>query len=227
MVPADSFKLIRNATFFKGLPETACRRLAGLCRRRSIDKHALLFREGSVGSAVYLLLGGCIHLVKTRPDGSETVIKAVQPGELFAEVILFEQNHYPVSALTTVASDVLEIPRDGFIRLLDERPFRDAFISMLMARQRYLADRVQIISRGDVRERFFRFLIEQYGERETITPVVSKKEIALAIDTTPESLSRLLRQLESEGLLEREGKTLRFCPGYWRSEKVAIDPLSR
>jgi CRP/FNR family transcriptional regulator len=211
----DPFELIRNAKFFAGLSETACKRLAELSRRRTIDKRDLLFMEGADGKAVYLLTSGSIQLVKTNLDGKETVIKTVKLGELFAEVILFEKSTFPVTAVACTKAEVIELPRAGFLKLLNEEEFRNDFMAMLMHKQRYLAERIQQLTSMDVETRFIEFLRDHYGEKEKIIPDLSKKDIASAIGATPETFSRLLQKLEKRTGFSWEGKTITVKPSFW------------
>lgn len=211
----DPFDLIRNAKFFAGLSEAACRRLSELSRRRTVAKRDLLFMEGSEGHAVYLLTAGSIQLVKTNMDGKETVIKTVKEGELFAEVILFEKSKFPVTAIAVTEAEVIELPRAGFLRLLNEEEFRNDFMAMLMAKQRYLAERIQQLTSMDVEARFVEFLRDHYGEKEKITPEISKKDIASAIGATPETFSRLLQRLEKRGGFKWTGKSIQIDSTFW------------
>jgi CRP/FNR family transcriptional regulator len=212
----DPFDLIRQAKFFSGLSETACKRLADLSRRRTVEKRDLLFMEGSEGKAVYLLTSGSIQLVKTNPDGKETVIKTVKEGELFAEVILFEKSKYPVTATACTEAEVIELPRAGFLKLLNEEEFRNDFMAMLMHKQRYLAERIQQLTSMDVEARFVEFLREHYGENPAITPDLPKKDIASAIGATPETFSRLLQKLEKRGGFSWKGKTITVNSSFWK-----------
>jgi len=211
----DPTQLIRDAKFFSGLSEAACKRLAALSRRRTIEKRELLFMEGAEGKAVYLLTAGSLQLVKTNLDGKETVIKTVKLGELFAEVILFEKNLYPVTAVACTDVEVIELPRAGFLKLLNEEEFRNDFMAMLMHKQRYLAERIQQLTSMDVEARFVEFLREHYGEIKTITPDLSKKDIASAIGATPETFSRLLQKLEKRGDFSWKGKAIQIDPDFW------------
>lgn len=211
----NPIELIRNAKFFNELSESACERLAALSHRKTVKKRDVLFMEESEGNAVYLLVSGSIQLVKTNMDGKETVIKTVKQGELFAEVILFERPRYPVTAIARTEAEVIELPRAGFLKLLDEPEFRNDFMAMLMARQRYLAGRIQQMTSMDVEERFRGFLREHYGEQEGITPDLSKKDIASAIGATPETFSRLIQKLEKRGGFKWAGKSIRLSPGFW------------
>ncbi len=213
----DPYQLICDAKFFGDLPDTACKRLAELSRRRAIKKRDILFMEGCEGSAVYLLVTGSVQLVKTNLDGKETVIKTVKEGELFAEVILFEKPCYPVTAIARTDAEVIELPRTGFLKLLNEEEFRNDFMAMLMARQRYLAERIQQLTSMDVEARFVEFLREHYGEVGTITPDLSKKDIASAIGATPETFSRLLQKLEKRGGFRWKGKSVQLDPAFWDS----------
>jgi CRP-like cAMP-binding protein len=70
--------------------------------------------------------------------GKEIVIKIVEPGEIFAEVILFEQSVYAFSAVAVEESLVLLLPRLEMGCLLESATFRNDFIAILMKKQHSL-----------------------------------------------------------------------------------------
>ena len=114
---------------------------------------------------VHLLVSGRVQVHKTTPDGREVVIKVLAPGEVFAEVILFEIERYPATATAIAESLVLRVAKRDFHRLLDQPGFRNDFIVMLMQKQRYLAERIGQVTSQSVEERFFAFLREQGFKR--------------------------------------------------------------
>lgn len=211
----EATRLIGESDLFRGLEPEACRQLAACGRERRLRKREVLFFEGNRGVAVFLLLEGRVGLTKAAADGGEVSIRTIKPGESFAEVILFEQDRYPVTAAALTASRALSFARADLLRLLDHRPFRNAFIAALMRKQRYLAERVRHLASCGVEERLSAFLREQFGEGESITPGLSKKDVAAAIGTTPETFSRLLRRLGRRRLLFWRGKTLCIAPAFW------------
>jgi CRP/FNR family transcriptional regulator len=225
MTGAVSADILCASEYFRGLSRGACERLASVCRQRTLRKREVLFREQARGDGVYLLLEGRIRLHKTSADGAEVVIRTLKPGETFGEVVLFEQDRYPVTATALMAARVIVIPRHDLLRLLDFSDFRNDFIALLMRRQRYLAERIRYLSAYDVEQRFFLFLREQYGELDSITLTISKKDIAAAIGATPETFSRLLQRLRKEKALQWKGKTLTVSRGFWPkfSERLAED----
>ena len=200
--------LIESASFFRGLSVAVRKALESVCRPQRLDKGQVLFVEAREGDAFFLLVSGGIRLHKNTPDGREVVIRVIRPGEVFAEVVLFESPVYPVTATALDESLVLRIARRDFHRLLEEESFRTSFIAMLMEKQRYLAERLGRMTSQSVEERFFAFLREQHGEAREIRLAMSKKELAAAIGITPETLSRLLGRLQKEKRLRVRGRTL-------------------
>lgn len=198
--------IIGSCPLFSGLGEDNIRTLDLSCRERRVDKKSFIFLEEDPGSSMFILGEGLVQLYKTSEDGSETVIRIVRPGEAFAEVVLFEQNRYPVTSIALQYSELLEIPKEAIHRLLEQKAFRDDFISALLRRQRYLAQRVHEMSALDVEERLLSFFRQHYGNQKRITTDLSKKEVASAIGATPETLSRLLLRLEESGKLKWQGK---------------------
>ncbi|OGV47076.1 MAG: hypothetical protein A2X46_09910 [Lentisphaerae bacterium GWF2_57_35] len=199
---------LAQANFFKDLSPESRKALAEIAISRDVKKRELLFAEGDKGHSIYLLNSGTVQLFKTAPDGNEIVIKLIQPGEVFAEVVLVEQDRYPVSAVALTDCVLFLFPRRDLHRLLEREDFRNDFIAMLMRKQRYLAERIYDLSTRDVEERLFRFLREHYGTRTDIRLTLSKKDIAAAIGTTPETLSRLIQKLSEKGVLSWQGKEI-------------------
>lgn len=196
--------------FFKGLSAEHRHTLSEIGRYRSFRKRAVLFHEGEAGHSMFLLTGGTVQLHKNTEDGREVVIRLVQLGEIFAEVVLFEQERYPVSARALVSSEVLVFPRAEIHRLLATESFRNGFIALLIARQRYLAERIRELTTEDVEQRFFAFLRRQYGDQRVVKVPLSKKDVAAAIGTTPESLSRLIQRLQDDQIIEWQGQEIRM-----------------
>lgn len=213
----DIIQILREAEFFKGLPPETAQRLAELGVLKSLKKRQILFAEGVRGDAMFVLAEGSVQLHKTGREGNDVVIRTIRPGEAFAEVVLFEQDRYPVTATAVVRSCVLMFLRRDIRRLLDTRAFRDAFIAMLMRKQRYLAERVRYLMDDDVETRFLLFLREHGGmDANRFQVELSKQDVARAIGTTPETLSRLLNRLRLDRLIQWDRYTVQVSPRAWR-----------
>lgn len=196
--------------FFSGVSDSAKEQLADICIPKKVEKKQVLFQEGEQGNAFYLVGGGSIGLYKGMGEGKDVVIKIAGRGDVFAEVIIFEQDTYPVTAVALQPSQLFIVPKIQFICLLADERFRNDFIRLLMRKQRYLAERIKYLTMHDVEERFFLFIEKNYDISGDIRLSIPKKDIAAAIGTTPETYSRLITRLQREGKLRIIGKTIRF-----------------
>lgn len=216
---SDIAAFLSETNFFKGIAGGSLSALAEIAVPKTIGKRELLFLEGDVGRSLYILVEGTIQIYKAAADGREIVIKTVLPGEVFGEVVLFEEKRYPVNARALSKCRLLMLPRVQIDCLLAEDAFRRDFIGMLMRKQRYLAGRILHLSAHDVEDRFFEFLREQYGEKQTYSITLSKKDLAAAIGTIPETFSRLILRLKKDGTIRWDGKTIVLREGFWESRE--------
>jgi CRP/FNR family transcriptional regulator len=203
---------LREIDLFDNFPPKTLQSLASICQKKRIDKKEILFTEGDAGRALYYCIKGYIQLYKSDKQGRETVIKVIQGGELFGEVILFERDQYPVTAKALDQSDLIVIPKSEFYHLLDDIPFRNQFIGVLIKKQRYLVDKIRSLTAIDIEERIYHYLKEQFGTELDVKPQLSKKDVAAAIGTVPETLSRVLLRLKSEGKLSWDFDWIRIDP---------------
>ncbi|MDY6935315.1 MAG: Crp/Fnr family transcriptional regulator [Spirochaetota bacterium] len=206
---------MKKTEFFRDISLSARGEIAKQGSIISISRNEILFLEEDVGSTFYILAEGSVKLYKAAPDGREITIRLVKPNEVFAETILFENNCYPVSAVAVTDASLFAIQRFSFYVLLDQSDFRNEFIAILMKRMRYLTNRILYLTSYDVEERFFMFLVDRYGKKDSYDIKLSKKDIASVIGTIPETFSRLILRLKKRGVLEWEGSTLNILNSYW------------
>ncbi|MFO8041839.1 MAG: Crp/Fnr family transcriptional regulator [Alkalispirochaeta sp.] len=201
--------------FFGDLTARSLEMLQEVEGRRTVAAGAMLFLEGEEGTTVYRLLSGSIRLFRSSPDGREVTIHMVETGDLFAEIVLFERDTYPVSAVAVENSLVAVIHRDRIRRLMADEGFRDDFLKNLVGKMRFLSQQLYVLTTMDVKDRLIRFLEVRYGRRSQITSELSKKDTAAAISVRPETLSRTLAQLEEDHLVTWKGSEIKVAPDLW------------
>jgi CRP/FNR family transcriptional regulator len=210
--------LLNTTDLFGSLSDRSRQLLVAIAVPRELARKETLFYEGDRGEAVCLLASGAIQLSKAGDDGDKTVIiKSVKVGEVFAEVILFEEDRFPVTATAVRNSLVYLFPKRQFLTLLDNAEFRNEFILMLLRRQRYLTERMRSLVTMNAADKLFHYLRQHYGPHERIVPGLSKKLLAAAIDVSPETLSRTLLKLKNDGTLVWEGNAIALRKGFWES----------
>lgn len=215
MIMNDVEKLLRESELFSGLSTDSAKKISSMGTLVRIPQNNMIFLEGERGSSFFIMVEGSVRLFKSAPDGREVTVKIAAPGEMFAEVILFEKDHYPVSATALTDSLLFSMNRSSFNTLLDNASFRNEFIALLMKKQRYLAGRILYLTAYDVEERFFRFLADHYGKKQSYEITLSKKDFASAIGTIPETFSRLLQRLTRRRIIQWDGTKLTLPANFW------------
>jgi CRP/FNR family transcriptional regulator len=177
----------------------------------------VLFLEGEEGAAVHFLAAGRVKLYRANDEGKEAVIRFVQPGEFFAEVLLDLRKRYPVSAVALEDCQLLLIDVQQLFARLQQTPgLAMQLISILSQRLSYLLGRVEQLAIADIRQRFIsylRVLNEKHHTGVVFLPA-PKREIALLLGTTPETFSRLLKKLSEEEVIRASGKTIQLLPAF-------------
>ena len=209
---------LKKTPLFKGLLENDLQSFINKGSYNSYKSGEMLFMQGDEASCFFLLLSGSIKLFKGDVDGKETVIRILQPGDIFAEIILYGNNKYPVNSQVIENSEVLAMTRDSFLDLLDNKELRDNFISAMISRLKYLTNTVHFLSSFDVEERFFKFFYDQHGIQDEYIVKMPKKEIANSIGTIPETFSRLLKSLKRKELITWNKNRLTISPSVWEKD---------
>lgn len=202
--------------FFGGLPPRSLERLDAVQKKRTVATGSLLFLEGEEGTYLYRLIAGSIRLFRSTPDGREVTIHLVEPGDLFAEIVLFERDTYPATAIAVDDSLVSVIDRGQVRRLLGDDGFREDFLKNLVGKMRFLSQQLYVLTTMDVEERLARFLEIRLGRFTSTRVALSKKDTAAAISVRPETLSRVLTRLDDAGLLRWKRGTIEASPEFWR-----------
>lgn len=212
----DFLHLLDHTTLFGELSERSKEMLAEIALPKHVEKGQTLFLERDKGHALYLVGTGRIRLTRSGGSGKDVVVKVAGAGEVFGEVVLFESDRYPVTATAVNKGIVFLFPKHQFHCLLDSQSFRNDFIVLLMHKQRYLIERLHQLQVQDIDKRLYSFLIQNYGTRARILPGMTKKEMAAAIGTTPETLSRLLLKLKKARKLEWTAQEIRVSDTFWK-----------
>jgi CRP/FNR family transcriptional regulator, dissimilatory nitrate respiration regulator len=207
---------LKNFSLFRDLPDGILERIATFSRSKEFPKNTLIFSSGDPANAFYLVETGKIKVYRDTPDGREQVLHIVQDGQSYAEVAVLSMNIFPASAFSLTPCKTIQVPRDGFVNLIEtDAVAAKAMIAGQAKWIRLLVDQATTLSLADVSVRLARYIVT-YAQKRGLSMTdgaqieldVKKATIANLIGTVPETLSRNLAKLEDEELIQREGKKI-------------------
>lgn len=108
---------LASVPLLAGLPERTRRLLADTGKRRTYQAGEELVREGSTGTALYIVLSG-----KARVEQGGERLGEVHPGDFFGELALIEQHPRTASVIAESDVECVLFPAWEFTALLKEHP---------------------------------------------------------------------------------------------------------
>lgn len=202
----------RHHYLFRALNDAQRDKLLSRIAIRSFDAGESLFRRGDAATHFFLLRSGGVKLYRLSSEGNEKVMRLIRPPQTFAESILFmDEPRYPVHGEGVEAGELVALERAVFIGILEES-FATCRAVMAQMTQRIQAhwDEIEALALQNSRYRVVHFLLGLLPcgaqGRLTVTLPARKTVIAAHVAVTPETLSRTLRALSDDGLIEVRGE---------------------
>ena len=217
-MPVRPVDVLRSCPLFSTLPGEDLLLLSSLAVPRRFGKREAVFREGERADGFFVVASGKVKVFKLSEEGKEQVLHVLEPGQTFAEAVIFEGGAYPAHAEALADAELLFLPKRPFLELLEKHP--RVAVRMLGSLSRWLkrmTDLVESLSLRDVEARLVFYLAEELKSRG-IAPrdgailelEVSKNVLASRLGTVPETFSRTLKKLQEEGLIAVRGKQIRI-----------------
>ena len=207
----DRIELLRGVPFLAPLPGRVLEALAAESRTRDVSKDEFLFLDGDEARAAWIVATGRVAVLKESMEGRTQILHIWEAGDLLGEVALFAGGRYPASAQALEKSQVLSVPRDAMVRILEEEPTLSlVMLGQLAKRLRHLVRLAEDLSLKEVPARLASYLLglaEDQGSN-AVRLGVSKGRLAAILGTIPETLSRVLGRMSDQGLVEREGRAV-------------------
>ena len=108
---------LASVPLLAGLNDRIRRRLGEIGKRRTYGAEEAIVKEGSTGTALYIILSG-----KARVDREGEAISTLAPGEFFGELALIEEHPRSATVVAVEETDCLLLPAWEFTALLEEHP---------------------------------------------------------------------------------------------------------
>jgi len=210
----DAKQILSLSTMFSGLPDEDIDDLMAIAVEKQVEAGEIIFSEGDAGNGFYVTIEGMIKIYKLSTEGKEQILHVFGPGEPFGEVPVFSGKAFPASAEGLKKSRVLFFPRRAFRDLIAQKPsVAMNLLAVLSMRLRNFTVQVENLSLKEVPARlagYFLLQSEANNHSDAVTLNISKGHLASFLGTIPETLSRMLKKMSQQNLIEVQGRTIRI-----------------
>ena len=201
-------ELLRSIPYFASLDEDTLASIAATAVRRAYAPDEIIFLEGEPCAGLFCVESGHVKIYKSSPEGREQILFIIGPRESFNDVAVFDGGPNPASAQAMEAVALCVVERPALLSLFDHHPkLAQAVVAVLAARARMLVGMVEDLSLRSVAGRLAKLLLNQASRGDQAIPL-THQQMAARLGTVREMVSRALRELESEGLVRRQGRQI-------------------
>jgi CRP-like cAMP-binding protein len=182
----------------------------------------VVFFENEEGDAMFMILDGRIKVTILGDDGREIILSVLAPGDFFGEMALLDNEPRSATAIAAEETELLLLHRTEFQGVLAQNSsISTALIRVLNQRLRRANHQISTLALLDVYGRVARVLLDmarEEGRRLKDGSIAFRRathqEIANRIGTTRETVTRMLKDLERQGLIHIDGREIVLEPNF-------------
>ena len=212
-IPAfDIPRYLSLLPLFHELLPAELEQLAQGSRLRQLARGENIFRVGEPCTELHVVVSGQIKLFALSLQGQEKIVEILGPGSSCAEALMFLERPYIVNAQALAETVLLSVSRQAVMHQIEcNQRLCMRMLAGLSRRLHSLIGDVQAYALQSGVERVIGYLLRGLpqtwpdgGAPEkavSVTLPASKAAIASRLSMTPEYFSRVLHELESQGLI--------------------------
>ena len=200
---------------FAGLEPGLIAELASVSELVRLPARSRLFGSGEPIHTAHVLVAGSVKRSALLADAVEKMLELAQPGQFLAISEVFSARTHASFAQAVQASTLIAIPVARLMEIAGNHASLSLRLLETIAQQHYAAE-FELISHHALpgAQRVLDYLLYLAGDQRgiagetTVELDASKKLIAARLDMTPETFSRILRQLSSDGMIVVHGRLI-------------------
>lgn len=205
--------LLQELALLRGLPREDLVRLGDQMTLRDLARREVAFNKGEPGLALYFLLEGRLQAVDFTVDGREVGFYFVDSGDYFGELAVIDAKPQPEFMISVAKSKIAILPRQEARALMLSAPsVAEKMMLRLATRLRQVAAQRTLLGLTNPAQRVcaqLAILTESLEKGIAQIPrPPTHQEIAIMINTSRETVTRVFQVLQARGIIRREGDAL-------------------
>ena len=205
--------LLKNFTLFHELKETELERLASSSELKRFARRAIVLAAGKHENRVCLLFEGRLQGVDFTIDGREVGMYFVDRGDYCGELCIFDQGAQPEHVIALNSSSVVFVPTDLLSDVATRNPIiMEKLGKKLAYRVRQLTKQRALLALPNIPQRVCNqlwVLARDLGAQGTnnfeIENSPTHMEIAIMLNISRETVTRVFQQLQKRKIVSRSG----------------------
>jgi len=207
-------ELNNTCILFKGFSQEEIEEI--VLSTNAVEKHfkkgEYLVRNGTFISHFYVIYEGIAR--SEIIDAKGKLLKIMEYTDVIAADMLFSDKEFPMDIIAQSDVTALVFQRGKWFETMQQHPrLMKNFLAKLAEGADVLLEKIKCLSFRSLRERYIVYILSLADEQETNNIIIhkSQNELAQFFGVNRPSLSREVREMHNQGLIEVDGKKL-FIP---------------
>ncbi len=180
--------------------------LLSVCSIQTFKSGTIILNEGSYVKAIPLIISGLAKVFKTEPiQGNEVLLYYIKPGEscVMSVTTLIRNQTSRVKAIVEEDAEIVIIPADKIMNIAKSYPQWNEFVyDLFNLKFEELLHTVEVLTFSKKETRLIEYLKKEAQLKNSNTLHTTHQHIAYDLGSSREVISRLLKKLENEGVLQ-------------------------
>ena len=122
MTGKPDYKKLRSLSVFKDLNENELKMVSEHVFEQKVKKDSVLFVEGMPGELLYIIMSGCVEIIKEMKDSEKLSLATMTADDVIGEMSLIDSEPRSATGITIEDSVLLVIKRQDFDEILKSDP---------------------------------------------------------------------------------------------------------
>jgi CRP-like cAMP-binding protein len=208
-----NYDLLARCPVFDGIDKTTAKKLLSKIHfriKKFVPDEIVVF-SGEKVSNLLIILSGSVRGEMIDYSGKTIKIEDIEAPKPLATAFLFgKENKYPVTVTANTHVQILLIPVNEFLKLLQlEKRLLVNYLNSMSTRAQFLSEKINFLSFKTIKEKAAHFLLKNTGDKlHSFELKNSQQQLAQLFGIARPSLARVLGELKKEGFIKIEKRTV-------------------
>jgi len=204
---------LKALPIFHALDDERLAAVSRIATLRSVPRLTVVLKEGDKTDNVYFVLNGSLKVLVSDDEGREVILSILGRGDLFGEMGVIDDHPRSATVVAAQSSDLVVMAKSDFQATLAENFDISLYLMRSLVQRLRSADRtIESLALLDVYGRVARLLLDMAETGPNGEKIVRKKpsrqDIAKMIGASREMVSRVMKDLQQQGLIVEDGDLL-------------------